>query len=311
MATENHDKIPLKQAEIAIRRFNDMAIPHHLGLLKNHRSNIEKSLALGNWSKIKKEEINAMRVIKQVKNLLLEMDDLRAKVRDEDLEKFDKMMDVGKQKAFEGMKEYMNLQLKAPPNYKRRTGYSNGEGIDEHNMDLLSPVDITQTQAYCQIIPEIEADFQPEEYTLAQRQACLDELENLQHEIRDLNGMFHNMHEMVQEQAENVQAAADNAEEALERVQAGERNLRKALTYQKAMYPVMGALLGTCVGGPIGLVAGLKAGSLAAVGCGILGFTGGSVLKGNPPIMQGNIVEEHDVQDQQTTEEIELHKKGD
>lgn len=113
MATENNDKIPLKQAEIAIRRFNDMAIPHHLGLLKNHRSNIEKSLALGNWSKIKKEEINAMRVIKQVKNLLLEMDDLRAKVRDEDLEKFDKMMDLGKQKAFEGMKEYMSKDIES------------------------------------------------------------------------------------------------------------------------------------------------------------------------------------------------------
>lgn len=102
-----NDKIPMKQAEIAVRRFNDMAIPHHMGLLQNHRSNIEKSLALGDWQKIKKEEINAMRVIKQVKNLLLEMDTLREKVKESDLPRFDSMMEEGKQKAFAGMKEYM------------------------------------------------------------------------------------------------------------------------------------------------------------------------------------------------------------
>lgn len=111
MTEPSVNKIPLKQAEIAVRRFNDMAIPHHLGLLSNHRSNIEKSLALGDWNKIKKEEINAMRVIKQVKNLLLEMDALREKVRDEDLERFDAMMEKGKQKAFEGMKEYLGELL--------------------------------------------------------------------------------------------------------------------------------------------------------------------------------------------------------
>lgn len=45
------------------------------------------------------------------------------------------------------------------------------------------------------------------------------------------------------------------------------------------MYPICGAILGTCIGGPVGLIVGLKAGGLAAVGCGILGFTGGSVIK--------------------------------
>lgn len=131
---------------------------------------------------------------------------------------------------------------------------------------------------------------------MQQRQACLDELEQLQNEIWDLKGMYHNMHHLVQEHEENVRVIADNAEEALENVQIGENNLRKALTYKNAMYPVVGALIGTCVGGPIGLVAGLKAGGLAAVGCGILGFTGGSVLKTNtsinPTVMQGNIEEE-------------------
>lgn len=45
------------------------------------------------------------------------------------------------------------------------------------------------------------------------------------------------------------------------------------------MYPLTGAAIGTCVGGPIGCVAGLKIGSLAALGCGLTGYFGGRFLK--------------------------------
>ncbi|XP_036338349.1 syntaxin-17-like [Rhagoletis pomonella] len=289
--TISRDKIPLKQAEVSVRRFNDLAVPHHLGLLKNHRSNIEKSVALGDWNKVKKEEINATRVIKQIKNLLLEMDALRDKVRPEDLKRFDAMMDEGKNKAFKGMSEYLELQLKSPSYSSHPLSSADSEGEE-----TIHAIEIGSTMAHRKVVPAIETNFQQQEYQLQQRQACLDELEELQNEIRDLNGVYHNMHSLVQEQGESVQIIADNAEEALEQVQIGESNLRRALSYKKAMYPVVGALLGTCVGGPIGLVAGLKAGGLAAVGCGILGFTGGSVLKNNPSanpaVMQGNIEEE-------------------
>lgn len=99
--------IPIKQAEISIKKFNDVAIPHHLGLLKNHKSNIEKSLALGNWDKVKKEEINATRIIKQLKNLMLEMDILRGRVHECDLDKFDELTLAGRTKAKEAIKEFI------------------------------------------------------------------------------------------------------------------------------------------------------------------------------------------------------------
>lgn len=203
---------------------------------------------------------------------------------------------------------FTELQLKSPTNTLRSQGPYEDDDIQEH---INTPVELGQTQAYQEVIPNIRSNFHPEEHILAQRQSCLEELENLQDEIRDLNGMFHNMRELTHEQAEAVQAIADNAEEALENVQAGESNLRKALSYKKAMYPVMGALLGTCVGGPIGLLAGLKAGGLAAVGCGILGFTGGSVLKSNPAIMHGNIIEEQISIENNAEESIQLDNKKD
>lgn len=67
----------------------------------------------------------------------------------------------------------------------------------------------------------------------------------------------------------------DNMEEDFEEIQVnvneGAKYLQKASAYKVAVYPIAGAMLGTCIGGPIGLLAGLKIGSLAAVGCGILG----------------------------------------
>ncbi len=45
------------------------------------------------------------------------------------------------------------------------------------------------------------------------------------------------------------------------------------------MYPITGALIGTCIGGPVGLLAGLKIGGLAALGGTVLGFASGSGLK--------------------------------
>ncbi|KAH8395599.1 hypothetical protein KR222_001869, partial [Zaprionus bogoriensis] len=297
----SEEKLALKQAELSVQRFQDMAVPHHLGLLQNHRSNIEKSLALGDWQKIKKEELNAMRVIKQIKNLLLEMDTLREKLRPEDRERFDELMQPGRAKAFEGMNRFAELKLRSPSS-------TLSSQWDDEQQEQHQIVDISNAPALQQTLPQLQTDFQLEEHQLAQRQACLEQMERLQHEIYDLQGMFQGLRELTHEQAESVQAIADNAEEALENVQQGERQLRQALTYKKAMYPMVGALLGTCVGGPIGMVAGIKAGGLAAVGCGILGFTGGSVLKSNPNVMHGSIEEQQG--EASSSETLELAEKS-
>lgn len=63
----------------------------------------------------------------------------------------------------------------------------------------------------------------------------------------------------------------DNIEETQINVKEGAKYLQKASAYKVAAYPLAGAMLGTCIGGPIGLLAGLKIGGLAAVGCGLLG----------------------------------------
>ena len=46
---------------------------------------------------------------------------------------------------------------------------------------------------------------------------------------------------------------------------------RTAFSTSKA-YPMAGAVLGTCLGGPVGFLAGVKIGGLAAVGGSIFGL---------------------------------------
>lgn len=106
------ERIPLKRAEISIQKFNDVGIPHHLSLLRNHKSNIKKCLALGDWDKIQKEEINATRVVKQLKTLLMEMDSLRSQLVSDDVKKFDDLIWKSRQSAMDEMKSYLGM---SPP----------------------------------------------------------------------------------------------------------------------------------------------------------------------------------------------------
>ena len=43
--------------------------------------------------------------------------------------------------------------------------------------------------------------------------------------------------------------------------------------------PIVGAILGLCVGGPVGIIAGAKLGGVAAIGGSIIGYTGASIIR--------------------------------
>lgn len=78
---------------------------------------------------------------------------------------------------------------------------------------------------------------------------------------------------MFQEQGESVERVENNVEAAHANVTEGEKMLCQAVKYKQGMYPLLGALLGSVLGGPVGLLAGMKLGSLTAVACGFLGIT--------------------------------------
>lgn len=154
------------------------------------------------------------------------------------------------------------------------------KSIPNSNAYYNYPEDGDNREIELNSLPQIQADFELSEHQLRSREACLVEFENLQREIEDIQELFCKLNGSVVEQKEDVQAVEENVVETQVHVEAAEKSLRQALTYKKAMYPLCGAILGFCVAGPVGMVTfGLKAGSVAAVGCGILGATGGTVLK--------------------------------
>lgn len=160
------------------------------------------------------------------------------------------------------------------------------------NFNYNYPEDSDNRETELGYLPQIQTEFELNEHQLRSREACLNEFENLQREIEDIQELFVKLNGSVVEQKEDVQAVETNVIETHDQVEEAEKSLRQALTYKKAMYPLCGAILGFCVAGPVGMVTfGLKAGSLAAVGGGILGVTGGTVLKNKQEPEPDSIVE--------------------
>lgn len=75
----------------------------------------------------------------------------------------------------------------------------------------------------------------------------------------------------LKEQKEDVEKVETNVEGTHENVIQAEQSLRKAAKLKKMSYPLIGAVVGSCVGGPIGCLAGAKVGVFATVTCFVLG----------------------------------------
>lgn len=251
-------KQPIRRLEIQISNFN-VAIPHHVDLLKRHKSNIKKYESQHDWEKVRKEYLNVSRIIKQLKELLYQMDTLRGQVLDTDINEFDKLTGNARASIMNAIEEYIVLQLNLP-----LSGASSPKEEDEDTQYIFKDCNVK---------------LQEERENLERQQACLHTWNNLQDDMHQLHQLFIDFNKIVHDQKESANSIENNIAEAQSNVDEGAQFLVKASKYKAVAYPLAGALLGTCVGGPIGLLAGLKIGGLTALGCGLLGFTGGSILK--------------------------------
>ncbi|XP_003705674.1 syntaxin 17 [Megachile rotundata] len=282
-------KQPIRRLEIQINNFN-VAIPHHVGLLKRHKSNIEKYQAQHDWEKMYREHMNVSRIVKQLKELLYQMDTLRAQVLDSDIEQFDKLTGNARSSIMNAVKEYLELQLNLPT--------SPPDSPKSEDQPESHPLDSRYVQ------------LQEEQQELERQQACMHAWNSLQGDIHQLHQLFVDFNKIVDDQKELVNSAEDGIEETHVNVKEGEKFLAKAARYKVAMYPVAGAVLGTCIGGPVGLIAGLKVGGLTALGCGILGFTGASLLKKKEIEMQKSRTEVQPLTEQKSTQDSPCSSKS-
>ncbi|XP_076649139.1 syntaxin 17 [Halictus rubicundus] len=281
---KNSIKQPIRRLEIQINNFN-VAIPHHVDLLKRHKVNILKYQAQHDWVKLNKEQINVSRLVKQLKELLYQMETLRSQVLDCDIEQFDKRVSNARKSLMSAIEEYIELQLNLP--LSRPQSPKSEDHEEEHPLN----------DRYV-LLQEEQQDLQNE-------QACLHTWNNLQEDISQFHELFVDINKIVDDQRVLVNKAESDIEETEVNVTEGERLLAKAARYKVAMYPLAGVIIGTCLGGPIGLVAGLKVGGLAAISGGLLGFTGATILKKKQLQMQKS----QSTTDQTMTEQLNLAER--
>ncbi|KAG8224352.1 hypothetical protein J437_LFUL004308 [Ladona fulva] len=262
-------KKPLKWVEMPLYKFNEVAVPHHVDLLNRHRENIEKFQISGEWEKAHREQINASRVVKQLKDLLMEVDTLRAQVQEQDLDHFDQLTERSRLMSLNAIRTYLVI---TPGQASAWMQANFIDGDDSSSTDELKTEELQLTDLKLEV-------QRNEEEELAKKEACLNSWNQLCSDADELHQLFLEFSHIVKEQQDSVSKLEVHVETATENVTMGGADVANAAKMKSAVYPLVGAVLGGCIGGPIGLLAGVKIGGLAAVGCALVGFTGGTILK--------------------------------
>ncbi|XP_018569408.1 syntaxin-17 isoform X1 [Anoplophora glabripennis] len=257
-------KQSLKYIEVPLSKFTDEVIPHHQKVYEQYKTTIQKLVLVNNAEQLKREIKDKKRTVKQLRDLMYELDTLRAQVEDEDLDKFD-IKTLSLRKIILNL---VNGYTELEKTVDRVTSTINeNEEVGKENRNPFEGASQIQIQGNI-------ADLK-----LKQHKDQLCKVENINNDVKELHEMYKDLNEMVVGQGEHVDNVEQSVENTQENVESGVRDIIKAHKLKAVAYPVTGAFLGGIIGGPIGLVAGLKVGGIAALGCAIAGYTGGKYFK--------------------------------
>ncbi|KFV85140.1 Syntaxin-17 [Struthio camelus australis] len=273
---EDDEKVTLRRIEPAIQKFIKVAIPTDLERLRKHQINIEKYQRCRLWGRLHEEHINAGRTVQQLRANMREMEKLCLRVRQEDIPILQRMINPVKEEASFAIKEFLQLHSESAEELKRQlerqedTSLTRSATVGGETLYNTEGKDGSQSlsQMYSPL-PEIPQD-----------ENAAESWENLEEDLIQLNQLVTEFSLLVSSQQEKIDRIEDHVNSAAVNVEEGTKNLGKAAKYKLAALPVAGAIIGGVVGGPVGLLAGFKvAGIAAALGGGILGFTGGKLIQ--------------------------------
>ena len=205
------------------------------------------------------------------------MEKLCLKVQKDDLGLLRRMIDPVKEEASAATAEFLQLHLESVEELKKQ--FNDEETLLQPSLTRSMTVGGTfhttedepdpQSMTQIYVLPEIPRD-----------QNAAESWETLEVDLIELSQLVTDFSLLVNSQQEKIDSVEDHVNSAAVNVEEGTKNLGKAAKYKLAALPVAGALIGGVVGGPIGLLAGFKvAGIAAALGGGVLGFTGGKLLQ--------------------------------
>ncbi|KAM6169464.1 syntaxin-17 [Rhynchocyon petersi] len=275
--SEDEEKVKLRRLEPAIQKFTKIVIPTDLERLRKHQINIEKYQRCRIWDKLHEEHINAGRTVQQLRSNIREMEKLCLKVGKDDLGLLKRMLDPVKEEASAATAEFLQLHLESVQNLKKE--FNDEDSLLQSSLTRSMTVGETFRSAE----PEAGAQSLTQIYALPEiprDQNAAESWETLEADLVELSQLVTEFSLLVNSQQEKIDSIEDHVHSAAVNVEEGTKNLGKAAKYKLAALPVAGALIGGVVGGPIGLLAGFKvAGIAAALGGGVLGFTGGKLIQ--------------------------------
>ncbi|XP_069487238.1 syntaxin-17 [Ambystoma mexicanum] len=272
---EKEEKLPLRRLEPSIHKLIKVAIPTDLERLRNHHINIKKYQRCQLWDKLHKEHVHAGRTVQQLQANISEMEKVCTRVRREDCQALEKLVSPVKKSTADATAEFLQLHLQSEALSKQQNLQEPTLYISSTTGHVCGAQDVegmAQQQIPVQIfspLPEI-----PEQQMAAESwQVLEDDLMDLSKLVTEFSEMVHSHQERIDTIEENINTATINVEE-------GTHNLGRAAKMQVVALPFAGALLGGLIGGPLGLISGLKVGGIvAALGGGVLGFTGGKLIQ--------------------------------
>ncbi|XP_018569409.1 syntaxin-1A isoform X2 [Anoplophora glabripennis] len=210
-------KQSLKYIEVPLSKFTDEVIPHHQKVYEQYKTTIQKLVLVNNAEQLKREIKDKKRTVKQLRDLMYELDTLRAQVEDEDLDKFD-IKTLSLRKIILNL---VNGYTELEKTVDRVTSTINeNEEVGKENRNPFEGASQIQIQGNI-------ADLK-----LKQHKDQLCKVENINNDVKELHEMYKDLNEMVVGQGEHVDNVEQSVENTQENVESGVRDIIKAHNYR-------------------------------------------------------------------------------
>ncbi|XP_072934048.1 syntaxin-17 isoform X1 [Epargyreus clarus] len=277
---EEEDMLPLKRVELSLTKFNEVAIPHHLDLLRQHRANILKYEQSGEYARVRVEQAAAARAAGRLRALLAELAALRRRVRAPDRAAFDRSTQRARDRTHRAVMDYLGVierscvAMASAGRRGRGRETSPGAGAGGEVAGSVVSTDSVGVVAHAAAGDLIQLQVDEQELDLREREAVLRGWRALQDEVRALHAAWQTVQAAALAHREQVNAAETSTEVAAENVSAARTDLALSERIRAGALGAGGALAGALAGGPLGLLLGAKAGAAALLAGSALGYLG-------------------------------------
>lgn len=270
--------------KIPLKRFESDLLPMMSSKFHEHRRCLEQLSADGDWAGVGGELKRCSASVRTLQQAISNLQQVRTKLDDSDTADFDSTFTPLRAQALrklEQLNEYvLYIESLRDGSINSSSSHSGAAFLtDVHSGRKLNGLEEEEKNLECLEEEQKKLEvLENEQQRVRQRHRQLKQFQQLDSDMRALNDMMTDMASLTQQQGEMVDRVEDHVNNAQINVADGERQLAFGARLTGAVAPAAGALIGGLVAGPIGALAGAKAGGLALLGGGLIGYIGGRAV---------------------------------